>query len=72
MMADRKDHHGKTSCLIYTMSPLLHTIQMTIDCIVLAKARDEVGDGPMASVLLFAGGWPVWLWMHADGHTMCG
>ena len=51
MMVDREDHRGNTSCLIYTMLPLLHTIQMTIECIVLAKAGDEVGDGPMVSVL---------------------
>ena len=38
------------------MCPLLHTIQMTIECIVLAKAGDEVGDGPMVSVQLFTGG----------------
>lgn len=56
MVVDRKDQHGNTSCFIYTMSPLLHTIQMTIECIVLAKAGDEVGDGPMVSVLFSRGG----------------
>ena len=56
MMVDRKDHRGNTSCLIYTMCPLLHTIQMTIECIVLAKAGDEVGDGPNREDDLFGCG----------------
>ena len=39
---------------------------MTIECTVLAKTGDEVGEGTMAYVQLLKGGWIVWLWMNDD------
>ena len=49
-MVEEKAHRGSTSCFIGIMFVLLHTVQMTIKRIALAQARDEVGDGPIASV----------------------
>ena len=50
-----------TRCRLAAYHPDDHREYSTV----LAQARDEVGDGPIASAMLFTGGWPVWLGMHA-------
>jgi hypothetical protein len=51
MMVERDVHRGSGLLLyIHDVSLLLRTYQVTIIRKVLAKARDEVGDGPIASV----------------------